>query len=274
MKLSFSTIGCPNWDIRVIASKAEKYGFKGVEFRGYMGHMDITKLSEFTGRVAETSEILADSGLEIPCLSSSARLYAKTKDERDASLAEVDAYSRLCESLNSPFLRVLGGAFDGVSESETIWLAEEVLSKMADIASEHGVTVLVETHDAWSQTQLLRDLMESTTAGNVGLLWNIHNPYRMADEKPADTWNCIGPWTQYVHVKDSIVNDEAEGPGFAYCLVGDGDVPIIESMACLDKGGYDGWLTLEWEKKRYPSLPDPEVAFPRFISTIKNLSQM
>ena len=40
-------------------------------------------------------------------------------------------------------------------------------------------------------------------------------------------------------------------------------------LALLVQGGYDGWINLEWEKRWFPSLADPEVAFPQYAQTLR-----
>ena len=54
MKLSFTTLGCPEWDLDTICAKGGKYGYDGVDFRGLQETMDITQLPAFTSAVAET----------------------------------------------------------------------------------------------------------------------------------------------------------------------------------------------------------------------------
>ena len=39
MKLAFTTLGCPDWDLDTIISKAAEFGFDGVDFRGCRGEM-------------------------------------------------------------------------------------------------------------------------------------------------------------------------------------------------------------------------------------------
>jgi sugar phosphate isomerase/epimerase len=48
-----------------------------------------------------------------------------------------------------------------------------------------------------------------------------------------------------------------------------GDVPVRESLAALCAAGYDGLLTVEWEKRWHPELAEPEVALPRERETLK-----
>ena len=86
----------------------------------------------------------------------------------------------------------------------------------------------------------------------------------------AATWEAIGPWVKYTHVKDSRL-DPAHPDGYQLCLTGAGDLPLPEIIRVLQAGGYDGWLTLEWEKKWHPELEAPEVAFPGYVKYMRGL---
>ncbi len=39
-------LGCPEWNLDTICKKGREYGFDGVDFRGYLGEIDITRLPE------------------------------------------------------------------------------------------------------------------------------------------------------------------------------------------------------------------------------------
>ena len=54
MKLSFSTLGCPNWSFDEILLRANQYGYDGVAFRGLGGEFDLTKVPEFSPRHVQT----------------------------------------------------------------------------------------------------------------------------------------------------------------------------------------------------------------------------
>ena len=45
MKLSFSTLECPNWDLDTILAQTNRSGFDAVDFRGYKGEMAIYTMS-------------------------------------------------------------------------------------------------------------------------------------------------------------------------------------------------------------------------------------
>jgi hypothetical protein len=40
-------------------------------------------------------------------------------------------------------------------------------------------------------------------------------------------------------------------------------------LALLIEGGYEGYATLEWEKRWHPDLPEPEEAFPRYVRKMR-----
>ena len=67
-----------------------------------------------------------------------------------------------------------------------------------------------------------------------------------------------------MHVKDARRRDEE----WELVALGEGEVPVRESLAALGAAGYDGWLTVEWEKRWHPELAEPEVALPRERETL------
>ena len=42
MKTSFTTLGCPAWDLTRIIEQGSRLGFDGVDFRGLQDDLDIT----------------------------------------------------------------------------------------------------------------------------------------------------------------------------------------------------------------------------------------
>ena len=74
MKISFTTLGCPNWDLGTVCARASEYRFDGVDFRGLLDLLDITVLPAFTSGVADTRAKLTDAGLEVSGIASSIRI--------------------------------------------------------------------------------------------------------------------------------------------------------------------------------------------------------
>ncbi len=272
MKLAFTTLGCPAWDLDKIIAHARQWGYDGVDFRGYHGVLPVYKLPEFSTHAADTAQRIADAGLEVPCFGTSACVYSKPQD----ALQEIRHYAGLCHAFRAQWMRVFGGSFQDRPPQEAVTVAARTLREAANIVAEYGVQLAVETHDSWIDSDLLCALMEETSSPHVGLLWDVHHPYRMRGEHPEKTWSTIGRWVVYTHVKDSRLrrapNDsQRKSQPYDLCLPGEGDVPLKAILSVLRCGGYNGYLTFEWEKQWHPEIEDPETAFPRYAAVMRRL---
>jgi hypothetical protein len=67
-----------------------------------------------------------------------------------------------------------------------------------------------------------------------------------------------------VHVKDGLVKDGK----VEYRLLGEGEAPIKQSVQILQKGGYQGYYSFEWEKLWHPEIAEPEVALAKYPAEI------
>jgi sugar phosphate isomerase/epimerase len=113
-------------------------------------------------------------------------------------------------------------------------------------------------------------LMEKVNSEKVGILWDVNHPFMFIGEAPEETWEKTGKWIDHTHWKDSKIAIDTV-MGFEPCLMGDGDLPHEQIYSVLEKGGYDGYFSLEWEKRWHPELPDPEIAFPQYVEYMKRL---
>lgn len=265
MKLAFTTLGCTEWDLDTMIARAVEYGYDGIDFRGYMGELEIFKLPEFTTGLDDTLAKFADAGIEVPCLSTSARVYAKPAE----AIEEIATYCPLCEKFGAAYIRVFAGHLeDGVSRQQAIDIAVDTLNQAGAIAANHGVTVLLETHDAWVASEHTKAVMDRVDSPAVGILWDTFNPYGAIAEPLAQTWDTLGPWIKNTHWKDGKRTPDGKNQ---LCLVGQGEFPLADCVKILKSGGYDGYLTLEWEKKWHPELDEPEIAYPEFVRVMKDL---
>lgn len=266
MRLSFTTLGCPDWDLDTILTRAGTYGFDAVDFRGLQGEMNIYKLPDFSAKLQETVKRFEDAGLAVSCFSSSARLVSHGQQVEE-HLDEIRRYRELCAAFGTRYIRVFGGGTGDTPRADAIAIAAEHLRQMAEIAADQDVTVIIETHDDWLKAVDVKAVLDGASAANAGVLWDIHHPYRMVGEPPEETLDILGRSIQYTHWKDSRV----EGDGHRYCLLGQGDIPLGRIHTLLSQGGYAGYYTLEWEKKWHPEIEPPEVAFPQFVRFMREL---
>lgn len=267
MKLGFTTLGCPGWNIETIIHRAAEYGFDGIDFRGYLGNNNLWETAPFGRQAADTIQMIRNAGLEIPCYSSSISLLVP-EEKQEIFLKEADEYIRLCALSDTPYIRVFGGFAKNVSienRGEAAEYAAAFLEKLCNRSPR--VTFLVETHDDWTSSEALALLLSKCGAENTGVIWDIHHPHRRHGESPEESWNTIGHLTRYTHFKDSYEDEE----GNHLCPVGKGTIPVKETAELLIEKGYDGYFTLEWEKRWHPEIEEPEEAFPVFVEYMKNI---
>lgn len=272
MKLAFTTLGCPNWDLDTIITKARAYNYDGVDFRGLLGTMEIYMLEEFTTDLQTTVQKFRDANLEVPCFSSSIRLFAPTKEEQDEFMEELKAYGELAQAFNTPYIRVFGGEIGQTSREEAFQVVEEHLAKLLPIAEAYDVQLLLETHDDWTTCDLVKEVIDRANSPHLEALWDVHHPYRTEGEEPEQTLATLKDHIHYTHWKDSNVSEQSKR-GFELCLLGEGDIPLKRIFQLLMDHGYDGYYTLEWEKVWEPDIEEPEVAFKHYAEFMRRLSE-
>lgn len=268
MKLAFTTLGCPDWTIDTMIRTAVENGYQGIDFRGYLGEFDIYKLPEFSDSRHETKKKFQDSKLEIPCFSSSITLYTESDAEWKQHLYELIHYIRLCHYFEAPYIRVFGGHTKGATRSEALQTVIKNTEAMLKLAETQGVTILLETHDDWTKCEEVNELLQHVDSPCFQVVWDVHHPYRLYGEEPEKTWETIGERIKYTHWKDSYVKKEAER-GYQLCLLGKGDVPLQQMYTLLKDKGYEGYFTLEWEKKWCPEIEEPEIAFQQYAEYMR-----
>jgi len=272
MKLSFSTLGCPDWDLDTIIARAGEYGFDGIEFRGIQDELDVSQLAAFGKNTQTTRRKMEAAGISVACFASSVSMSSINQSNESAALDEIKRYVDLCETFRAPYIRIFGGSIGSMSWQEAIDKAAQLLLKADDILADSTTKILIETHDDWVQSHHLKMLMQQVNLPRVGVLWDVNHPFMFVGEQPETTCRLLKPWIQHTHWKDSRVQPESEH-GFLPCLMGDGVVPHKRIYHQLREMGYSGFLSLEWEKRWYPQIPGPEVAFPNYVSYMKKLMQ-
>lgn len=266
MKLSFSTLGCPRWDMKEIVATAKDLGYDGVELRGVQSELQLTRHKAFLPEnIKPTRGLFASLSLAIPCITSGCVVSDPSTAKENC--AEIKCYVDMAGELDAPYVRVMGDAYAGPSGNVDDYLVESQLSELGEYAKERGVTLLVETNGAYADTNRLAKLLQSVNSPAVKTLWDINHPYRYFGEPPEATVGNIGPMIRHVHMKDSIVS----GGRIIYRLMGQGDLPILKSVALLFEAGFDGFYSLEWLKRFDLTLEDPGIAFVQYIAYMRNI---
>ena len=259
MKISFSTLACPNMDWQEIISMATDVGFDGIEVRGLGEDIHAVKAKPFTeGELPNTMKKLSRLKLSIPCFSSNCCLKFLSKSAENKK--EITEYIKLAHQTGTSYIRILADLSvypDGPIDDDKII---NELKNLAPIAAQYGVTLLVETNGVYSDTKRLRGVLEKTASDSIAALWDMHHPYRINGEAPEVTVQNLGAYIKYVHAKDSVMVDGK----IQYRMMGEGDLPLDEMMQALGSINYEGFVSLEWVKRWSDDLEDAGIAIPQF----------
>lgn len=268
LKIAFSTIGCPEWSWIEVTAMAKDLGFDGIEIRGLGEELHAPRALPFTpAELPRTLERLQSLGLQLTCLSSGCCL--KDPARRQEILAEGFEYIDLAARAGVPFVRVLGDLAPEVQGPVDDTAVARALASLADYAQWKNVTILIETNGVYADTSRLKALVEAVNHPAVGVLWDVHHPYRFFGETPEQTWGAIGEYVRYIHIKDSVLANAK----IQYRMLGHGDLPIQKTLDLLEDQGYTGFVSLEWVKRWSRDLEDAAVVFPAFANTLQTFNR-
>lgn len=265
MKISFSTVGCPDWMLNEVLAAAKDFGYDGVEIRGLGEDLFLPEAPCFGPKRLETSlREIRESGIEISCISADASCLLSSHSLDVVS--NIRRYCDLTKLVGATNIRILADEWGKPNPSVDRELVRENLAAAAPYAEKLGVKLLIETNGVYGDTKVLRELIESVASPAVGVLWDIHHPYRYHGESAETTLENVGEWIAHVHVKDATMeNGEPH-----YKMLGYGTLPLADMLGRLKASGYSGHLSLEWMKRWNDELEAPGIVFAHYVRKVKN----
>src|SRR6516165_7462616 len=263
-RVAFSTLAFPDATLASAVSLGRRWGYAGVELRLIDG-----ELIDPSMPAAERARVRrALAGLPVVAVDSSIRL---TDDDPGPMLRR---FLQLASDLGAPLVRVFGGALpksgpipgpipgpaSDPARQDRLRAAVRVLESSVPLARRLGVAIGVETHDDFSASSVVAEMLAMTDPDWVGAVWDSHHPYRMG-EQPADVYANLGRRILLAQVKDPRRKPDGD---WRLVLLGEGEVPVRQMLGLLAAGGYQNWVSVEWEKRWHPEIEPPEVALPQY----------
>ena len=262
MKLSISSYSFSRYAKREkcgykeICDLAKEIGFEGIEFI----NLDDKALAiecEPLDEAKKIREYCEKIGLDIIAYAVSANFLSEDAD------AEVERVCRLvdvCAELGAPVMRhdVCYSLPEGKTWEDAAEIMAPRIRRVSEYAREKGVRTCTENHGFIFQApERVKHLIETVDFDNYGWLCDVGN-FLCADAEPARATKIAAPYTVHAHVKDFLRRSADEGIAEGYfkttggnficgTVIGRGIVPVKECIDNLRSGGYDGWLTLEFE---------------------------
>jgi sugar phosphate isomerase/epimerase len=269
MKLSFTTLGCPDWTLDQIAKNAKADGYDGIELRTHAdgNHFSPDASPDEARRVGK---LFRDAGVPV----SSVMGYCTFAYDDDAKVAQNQELMRkllvIAEAMGARYVRTFAGKIPEGADRDA--MAERVgraLKPLAEEAAKRTVTIGLETHDDWcSGDRVLKVVKTVNNKAGFGIVYDILNSFFSGIEAWDVTYKKVSPHICYCHLKDGY--QTADGK-IHYVMLGAGDLPVEKILKRFKKDGYDGFFSFEWEKKLHAELEAPERAFPHFTHKARAL---
>ena len=254
-RIAFSTLAFPDATLAAAVSLGRRWGYAGIELRLIDG--ELIDPSMPASRRAQVRRTLA--GLPVVAVDSSIRVTG------DHPGPELRRFLELASDWEAPLVRVFGGALEPPPlRQQRLRAAARILEDAVPLAARLGVAIGVETHDDFSASSAVAELLALVPARQVGAVWDSHHPHRMG-ETPAEVHANLGPRVLLAQVKDA--RRTADGD-WRLVLLGAGEVPVAEMLGLLLAAGYPHWISVEWEKRWHPEIEDPEVALPQHLDLL------
>lgn len=262
--LAYSTLGCPAWSFEHAAEQAARHGYSALEVRIYNG--DIIPADLDRAQRDAIRAVLARTHIGIIGLGLSTRFAFPDAEERKENLDLLHRYLELASDLEVPMVRTFGSPGQiSISMDEAIQYVADALNAASPAAERLGVTIVLETHDAFCKGVDVAKTLAQVDSDAIGAVWDVHHPFRMGEDIET-TWRVLGPRIKHVHIKDARLRPDGS---WQLVLLGEGEVPCHDVVKLLDREGYQGAIAAEWEKKWHPEIEGPEIALPQHAEVLR-----
>ena len=268
MKIGFSTICCPTWDLKTIFEQVVRLGYDGIELRVLQGELHLPNHPDVAQNGDVLLEVCEKTKVDLVCLGSSASFGTRDKHIVADQKAQVREYVELAHRLRCPFVRVFTGDIpSGSSRDDTLGRSGEVLRDLAQFAGKHNVTLLVENSGDLSDSKDLWFLLDSVSHPALQACWNPINGRSVGDQASVAIPR-LSSRLGMVHVTDATF----EGLSMqGYQPLGEGNMGIARLVELLTGLVFGGYLMLEWPKLWNDSLADAGEVLPQASQYLRGL---
>lgn len=271
MKIGFSSLACPGWDLNTIIAKAGAMGFDGVELRGVLGTFDLPAAPSLADDPAYVKGVLAENKVELVCLSSSASLEHRHRKKLQEAQKSVVEYMRLANRLGCPYVKVFSGEVGrwGTSDAAATRIVQAA-RELIPAAVDHDVTLLIENSGDFTGSDQMWHVVDAVGHPRFKCCWNQCNAMTRLEGATLSIPR-LGAKIGLVHVCDADYDES--GVLKNYRPLGTGQINVARQIELLTGVVYDGYLVFEWPKAWLPSLADPEDTLPQVVSFLKERLQ-
>lgn len=251
-------VDCPEETLREVKACAEK------------NHIDIIALTPYNSRFNALDEDIRRSEIE--------------------GIKKVVGY---CEYFGAKVIRIYGGNIAPGEENDR-WNEKHAklvasMRELGDVAAKKGVTLVIENHfnTMTMSARQTADTIREINHPNVKILYDQANLTFTGCESWQEAVRIQKDLVGHMHVKDLVFkgqnrafvgNDDVSHPdedsrNVVTRIVGEGIIEWPAILRQMKADGYDGWLSLEYERRWHPDdIPDASIGMKKsveYLHTIK-----
>ncbi len=295
MKIAGHTMGTPEYSLFEAIDLFKEIGLDGIEIiiqtDGYQCAIPLDADLDYVRKVREKAD---QAGLAVSGVTPYMNLYNSLDEaEREQSCKDLKRVIDMAVILGAGFVRIYGGRLvDGEADPDGAKLSQltKSMRECGDYAGERGVKLCLENHFSTMTTSAAKTagIVAAIDHPQVGILYDQANIAFFPAEEYPEAIELQKDKIFYVHCKDlvyrggvpqkpkfTMVSHINEEDRTVYSRVpGDGILDWPGILAKLKEIGYDGWVSMEYERRWQPQdLPEAHDGMKRGGDYIRGILQ-
>jgi len=260
-KLSFMSWLKPDAQLPELVDLAVRYGYQAIEPRVGSGHAHGIELSTAAESLWDVRRAFEDSALELSCLATGLSFATADAEERAKNVEELKHFVELADTVGAPCVRIFGGSMpDGTETAGVVDYVSDALADAVAHAENYNAVILIETHDDFVRTNLVREVVKQVYSEKLGVCWDVAHPVR-ALETLEESYDNISGSVRHVHVHDYVYSDGRTK--IEHAPLGEGFVDYARAMEMLAHDFFEGYLSVEVMNQ------NPDAVLPQYAEKMK-----
>lgn len=236
-----------------LPKKAHEMGFEGIEFTDINGDDAVETAKKIKAEADKYS-------IPIIAYAIGANMYHETEESWQKEFERLKGHIEVAKALGAPLMRHdLCYEISKKARSFDLMLDNIVshVRELASYAATQGIKTCSENHGFVTQdSDRMERLFNAVNHENYGLLVDFGN-FLCVDENSLTAVSRLAPYAIHAHAKDMIVHpDKTETKNFLltrganrleFTYVGGGDVNVCQCLKIMNRIGYDGYVSIEFE---------------------------